>query len=747
MGPVAFTFGSPWMLWWLAAAAAPLLLHLWNRRKYRETDWAAMEYLLAAWKSTSRRIRLEQWILLAVRTLLIVLVVLAFAQPRIDQGALAFVAGERSHKVLVVDGSFSMDYRPTDVSRFDRAKLLAQQIVDEAHQGDGFTLIVMAAPPQVVIGSPAFERSDVTEEIEGLPLTHAGVDLPATLERIKQALERARREHPRLTREEVYFLTDLQRAGWVPELSGPAAVAAFRQLSRELSQAAHLVVVDVGQAASENLAVTRVHPTEPFATVGRDLTIEGEVGHFGRQDVAAQLVQLFVDGRLAGEARVDLPAAGSAPISFVYRFDHGDDHVAEVRIAGDLLDIDNHRFLSLPVREYLRVLCVNGKPAGQTLAGATDFLVLALSPTDPSTRRALVHPEVVTESALVDVDLTHYDCVFLCNVGQFTAPEAQLLGSYLKSGGGLVFFLGDQVRPDSYNLRLGGEEGPRVLPARLGELRAESAYHFDPLGYTHPIVSQFRGKERAGLLSTVVNRYFQLQLSDRTSAKVALAFEGGDPAIVEEPIHRGRSILVATSADDSWATMAKWPSYLPIVQEILALAVEGRLEDHNLMVGQPLGGMIRSVATDDAIGVRKEGAAESETGRAAPGDFAAGSSKDRRNVRVSADGDFSHWSYAETTESGVYLAEIGPPVSRTEKFAVNVDTAESDLTKLDPSELREEVWPGVDFTHCTDFQDLDVQPTTGIGRRGPLHRALLYTALGLLFGESFLAWWFGRPRR
>ena len=59
----------PWMLGWLAAAAAPLIIHLLSKRKYREVPWAAMQYLLAALRKNSRRIQIEQWILLAVRTL------------------------------------------------------------------------------------------------------------------------------------------------------------------------------------------------------------------------------------------------------------------------------------------------------------------------------------------------------------------------------------------------------------------------------------------------------------------------------------------------------------------------------------------------------------------------------------------------------------------------------------------------------------------------------------------------------
>src|SRR6185503_18119715 len=107
--PLAIGFGNLLMLGWLGAAAAPLIIHLWNKRKYREVSWAAVEFLLAAMRKNARRVQLQQWLLLAVRTLLIVLVVLAVAEPFLERAGLSFVAGERTHKLLVLDGSFSMD--------------------------------------------------------------------------------------------------------------------------------------------------------------------------------------------------------------------------------------------------------------------------------------------------------------------------------------------------------------------------------------------------------------------------------------------------------------------------------------------------------------------------------------------------------------------------------------------------------------------------------------------------------------
>src|SRR5437868_3377407 len=78
-------------------------------RKFRETRWAAMQFLLAAIRKHYRRIRVEQWILLAVRTLVVLLVVLAMATPFLEGlGAIPVLAGQRTHRVIVLDGSLSM---------------------------------------------------------------------------------------------------------------------------------------------------------------------------------------------------------------------------------------------------------------------------------------------------------------------------------------------------------------------------------------------------------------------------------------------------------------------------------------------------------------------------------------------------------------------------------------------------------------------------------------------------------------
>jgi len=740
---LAFGLASPWLLAWLAAAAVPILIHLWMRQRHRETPWAAMEYLLAAIRRHAHRMRFEQWLLLAIRTLLIALLVLAVAEPFLRDATFASVAGGRTHRVLVIDGSYSMAYKPGDKSRFERAKELARQCVEGARQGDAFTLVLMSSPPRVVVGTPALEPTEILAEIDAMQLPHGTADLPATLSAVLQVVRKTGRDYPRLTRQEVYFLTDLGRVGWAPELTG-SAEAEFR--SRELAEEATLVVIDLGQADSQNLAVTDVRTSEPVVTLSKSASIQAKVKNFGPRACNRQRVELLVDGRSAGEAYVGeadggLPAGGEATAAFSYRFETPGDHEVQVRLQPaaqeDALDVDNRRFLALPVKPFVRVLCVNGRPSGGPYQGATDYLRVALTPEDQQAERSPTRVEVVPESGLREVPLDRYDCVFLADVTQFVSSEAQLLQSYLKHGGGLVFFLGDQVRSESYNDELGSDRAgkTRLLPARLAAVQEAPEgrfFHFDPLGYRHPIVSAFRGREGAGLLTTPVREYFKLIVPKESKANVVLAFEGGDPAIVEEQVQRGRVVLVATSADISWTPMPLWPSYVPIVQELLTFAMGGQLQQRNFLVGQSLGGLVSTPAADVPLRVgTPDGRSE--------------------QVRLRPEGDYSSWSFAETMTSGMYTARFDAPVSHSELFAVNVDTVESDLTKLTTEQLREGLWSGIPFE--TSREGLDEEPVpriggtaaggTTAGGRGTLSVELLYAVLGLVFLETLLAWRFG----
>jgi hypothetical protein len=360
------------------------------------------------------------------------------------------------------------------------------------------------------------------------------------------------------------------------------------------------------------------------------------------------------------------------------------------------------------------------------LGGATRYLALALSPQPESGARAVVRPEVVAENRLQELNLSRYECIFLADVAQFTAGEAKLLASYVRSGGSLVFFLGDRVQAGRYQAELGGERpgSLRLLPARLGPIVDQRETRLDPRGYRHPMVEAFRGRERAGLLTALVYKHFRLTIPRPSKAQVALALAGGDPLVVEEAIGRGRVVLVATSADTSWTALPLWPSFVPLVQEILSFAASGQGQQRNLLAGEPLGGALPAPAGDVPVVVRNP------RGRSEP-------------VRPQIDGEGNSWTYADTASSGVYSVQFGPPLAKTEAFAVNVDPAESDLRTITADELQSDVWPDLPFAHQTTWEHSDQPALARAGRSSKFPGGLLCGVFVLLLVETVLARRFG----
>src|SRR2546426_8553264 len=79
---LAAGFVTPWFFAaGLLLASVPIIIHILNRRRFKIVNWAAMEFLLRAMRKNRRRLRFEQWLLLAVRCCVLLLLGIALARP------------------------------------------------------------------------------------------------------------------------------------------------------------------------------------------------------------------------------------------------------------------------------------------------------------------------------------------------------------------------------------------------------------------------------------------------------------------------------------------------------------------------------------------------------------------------------------------------------------------------------------------------------------------------------------------
>jgi hypothetical protein len=149
---------------------------------------------------------------------------------------------------------------------------------------------------------------------------------------------------------------------------------------------------------------------------------------------------------------------------------------------------------------------------------------------------------------------------------------------------------------------------------------------------------------------------------------------------------------------------------------MLTLAVRRRTDSRNLLVGEPIDASIHSAVANVPLTVKSP---YGETQR----------------VQVRILDDSSQWVYGGTMWSGIYSAVYGPPVDKTERFAVNVNTRESNLERFDaellPSQFNQ------------DFREEETVAAVPVTKPTQYFRYFLVLVLLLLLLETYLAWHFG----
>ena len=759
-----FSFANGFLLWGTLLFTVPLIIHLLNRRRYRVIRWAAQAFLLQAYQRSRRRLTLESLLLLLLRCLLIILLALALARPFVPSSSLlAAFSPSKRHVVLVIDTSYSMGrVLNNGESLLERAKNQATRVLDglSEERGDEVTVVALADPPRSVQAITS-SISQARDAISRMAPDWKGADLVRTLDYLVENSLGAGHA-------EVFVFSDLQRETFNPGERAPESDGARDPQATPASawrvaaeHDAKFYLVDVGtQNAVLNLAVEDLSTRPKNVIAGEVVTFSATIRNHTNLDLKGLTGSFVIDGEheRGKPVTLDVPAGGAASVEFstVFRVNDSNwkNHTVQFELTDDELSADNWRYLAFPVYQAVRVLLVDGDYNQPEELRETTVLADMLNPgLDPETGGSIYQLQVVDDRRfnLRSENLTDYDLIVLANVARIDPDVARELDDAVRAGRGLMIFLGELVDPRSYNERLYRADGEGLLPARLldvkGALREDSDLAFHPVvnDFFHPMLRLFGDPLlQPNLGSIPVRRFYRTETSanDRsTTVIMRLDDDPSDPGalILEKPAGRGRTVLITTTADGFWAGFARLDnviSYLPLLQETASYLTLPDLSLFDLKVGEQIRRTTRSIPNEVFI-TRPDNTRDEITD----------------TPREMEYGEFVLPTYGETSEPGLYALELAYPLSgagndagrrEVEHFAVNVDVAESDLTRVERPAFRT-LYPGLALEFLTE---IDMAPAqSGVAREGELWRALLIALIGLLAAELLLAYWFGRRFR
>jgi hypothetical protein len=355
-------------------------------------------------------------------------------------------------------------------------------------------------------------------------------------------------------------------------------------------------------------------------------------------------IALETGGRPLQTQKLNVDANGTASITFDPVTVPATSLRGTIRTGDDALATDNvFNFVVSPIQPVRVLLVDNGGP------GAL-YLTRALSIGDaPKFETTVRQPEGVTDDDL------RRSAVVLLNDVPVSATLGRRLGKFVEGGGGLFVALGPRAT---------WSQDVDVLPATLQmpvDRTKGDAARIGTLEYGHPVFEPFRAPRSGDFASARIYGY--RGVTPVKDAQILARFDGGSPALLERKIGTGHVLLWTSTLDLVWSDLPLKPVFLPFVHRAAQHLAAYMEPAPWLTVGQVL-----DPSTSGLRGAQAAGVVLTPSGRRVP---------------LEEEGS----DVLELSEQGFY--EIRGQTGNTAMavIASNVDTAESDLSAMDPKEI------------------------------------------------------------
>jgi hypothetical protein len=571
-----------------AAVAIPIIIHLLMRRRRRPIEWAAMRFLLEAYRKHKRRLRLEQWLLLATRCLIIALLGAALARPFFGD---ANAGGSGPETVyLLIDNSLTASAESERDSALDRHKRLATDIVGtlDPSRGDRVGVVSLGGPAEPVVMPPSAELGALAQTIRSVESVDSAADLIGAISRVRDNLDS---DNEQLGDVRIVVLSDF--------LEGSADVTRALEGLGDAGAELDVFASRPADASPDNVSVLTVEPLRPVVVAGRTLP--------GDDDGVSGSTQVRVGLRRTGAGVND---TGITTIRLGYERAGGADTLGEqtvrwspgqteasASVTADLRGIDrtstrgvltasidrdtvagdNTARAEIALRDTLRVSIVapsrfGARPSIDRFENA-DWARLALSPLDQSrslTGGADIELSDVSPDSVDAPHLGGTDAVVVATPHLIDRAAWRRLRTFADNGGLVV------VIPPA-------DEQAHLWPDAMNEtFELGWSITTAPIVFDEPVPltpGDGGALDLLGLLSAELGELIEPVSVDQLlafdpsngNASTLLACDGRGFVLASRPGGEGRgAIVVFTSAFDlQWTDLPAKPFMVPLMQELV----------------------------------------------------------------------------------------------------------------------------------------------------------------------------------
>jgi Mg-chelatase subunit ChlD len=673
----------------LAAISLPLLFHLIRRSPRGQVVFSSLMFLSRSPPRLTRRSRLDQWLLLLLRALAILLLAIAFARPFLRSQSVLGVSGSQGRRmILLVDTSASMQRQGTWSAAMQRS----EELLADLGPRDWVALYAFDSDVRVIVDFPrevatpiSQHRQQISEQLAQLSPGWQSTNLARALSRAAEDLKVLADENPSSISAplQIVLLSDMQRGSQVEALSGyewPESV----KLDIE-----PVMPVKAGNASLSLVADIRRRNNREDLRLKVSNSQDGESESF-------QVTWVSADGASAVGTDVYVPPGESRVIQIP---EHTTEDLAYLQLKGDPHGFDNRLFLAPPRTETVRLLYLGNDQAADT-EGALYYLQRAYA--DSALRQFEILDEIPGDH-LSPVGVAGISLAVVTR--PLDTVEGVLVQDYLEKGGHLLYVASDTGCQDSIRLLLDDQQ------LELIEQQPDDYAMLADIDFDHPLFAPFRNPQFSSFNKIHFWQYRQIQVAADNSSRILARFDSGHPALLEQEVGEGVAWVLASSWQPVDSELARSTKFVPLLLEMLEASHQQILQLPQYDVGQAV------ALNRDARG---KGDLVVETPRG-----------DQLEIAQ------QQTTFTSTSSPGIYQLRSDTDAI---DFAVNLPPSEGDTTMLDETRLEQFGIPlGEQQTAEQQEQQERQMRDLELESKQKLWQWLISGALVLLIMETWLA--------
>ncbi len=516
-------FQNPTFLYGLFALLIPLIIHLFNFRRYKKIYFSNIQFLKNIQLETRKQSRLKQLIVLMLRMLAVVMIVFAFADPIISDEKEASILNKKHAVSIFVDNSFSMEAQGAKGILFEQAKKIAYDILNAYDVDDKFQLLTMDFEGR---HQKWLNKEEFVSMLQQLSLSPSTRKLSQVIERQCDLFEYSADYH-----NQIFLISDFQK-----NISDLSVI--------QDDSLVDINLVPLVRPEPNNLFIDSCWFDRPMYVAGQQMILNVSLRNTGNRKLEHVPIKLYLNQKQRALASFDIEANGNIIVPMHLSLREANWYSGSIQFEDYPITYDDEFYISFALRDETRILSIN--------PGQTNRYLKGLFESDSAFYLEEKHVKTLNYS-----ELQEYELIILDGLSDYSSGLIRELDSFVNEGGSLVF-----LPPNDIHTGNPADVLKQISAIDIKAIDSASSSIAD-MNAEHPLYRGAYSKIPKDVQYPAIFRHCELEYQKKESVEVILRLLNNDPFLLKQDIGKGKIYVFAAPMLASWTNFMMHKIFVP----------------------------------------------------------------------------------------------------------------------------------------------------------------------------------------